>query len=87
MAITHLFATQFSVGSKDGKAFCDTIDEAYNDIIHWKRNIFLLPSGATGKTFIREITRLLQTFAEGSAMECIAMMEQGKVRSVLQYLS
>ena len=33
----------FQWGSKDGKAFCDMIDEAYNDIIHWKRNIFLLP--------------------------------------------
>ena len=74
----------FQWGSKDGKAFCDNImiDEAYNDIIHWKRNIFLLPSGATGKAFIREITRLLQTFAEGSAMECIAL----KASFVMQIL-
>ena len=58
------------------------IDEAYNDIIHWKRNIFLLPSGATGKAFIREITRLLQAFAEGSVMECIAL----KASFVMQIL-
>ena len=72
----------FQWGSNDGKAFCDMIDEAYNDIIHWKRNIFLLPSGAMGKAFICEITRLLQAFAEGSAMECIAL----KASFVMQIL-
>ena len=51
----------FQWGSHDGKAFCDMIDESYNDIIHWKRNIFLLPSGATRKSFIQEITRLHAT--------------------------
>ena len=65
----------FQWGSKDGKAFCDMIDEAYDDIVHWKRNIFLLPSGAAGKSFIQEITRLLLAFAEGSALEC-----QGRLR-------
>ena len=48
----------FQWRSKDGKAFCDMIDEAYNDIIHWKRNIFLLPSGARRKALIHEITRI-----------------------------
>ena len=58
------------------------IDEAYDDIAHWKRNIFLLPSGATGKSFILEITRLLLAFAEGSALECIAL----KASFVMQIL-
>ena len=64
---------EFQWGSVDGMAFCEMIDEVYNDIIHWKRNIFLLPSGATGKSFIEEITRLLMAFADGSAIECIAL--------------
>ena len=51
-------------------------------IIHWKRNIFLLPSGATGKSFIQEITHLLQAFASGSAMESIAL----KASFVMQVL-
>ena len=72
----------FQRGSKDGKAICDMIGEAYNDIIHWKRNIFLVPSGATGKLFIQEITRLLQAFADGSTMECIAL----KASFVMQIL-
>ena len=58
------------------------IDTAYNDIIHWKRNLFLLPSGAAGKSFIQEITRLLQAFANGSQLESIAL----KASFVMQIL-
>ena len=60
------------------------IDTAYNNIIHcpWKRNIFLLPSGAAGKSFSQEITRLLQAFANGSQMESIAL----KTSFVMQIL-
>ena len=43
----------FQWGSKDGKALCDTIDEAYNDNIHWKCNIFLVSSGASITSFCR----------------------------------
>ena len=39
----------FQWGLWDGKAFCDMIDEAYDEIIPWKRNIFLLSSGSFGK--------------------------------------
>ena len=63
----------FQWGSLDGKTFCDSIHEAYEEIIHWKRNVFLLPSGASGKSFIVETSRLLQAFADGSALQCIAL--------------
>ena len=43
----------------------------------------LLPSGATGKAFIREMTRLLQAFAEGSAIECIALKASFVVQILL----
>ena len=72
----------FQWGQLDGQTFCEMIDTAYNDIIHWKRNIFLLPSGASGKSFIQEITRLLQAFANGSQMESIAL----KTSFVMQIL-
>ena len=72
----------FQWGQLDGQTFCEMIDTAYNDIIHWKHNIFLLPSGAAGKSFIQEITRLLQAFANGSPMESIAL----KTSFVMQIL-
>ena len=58
------------------------IDEAYDEIIHWKCNIFLLPSGSVGKLFVREIASLLQAFASGSTMEYIAL----KASFVMQIL-
>jgi hypothetical protein len=72
----------FQWGQLDGQTFCEMIDTAYNDIIHWKRNIFLLPSGAAGKSFIQEITRLLQAFANDSQMESSAL----KASFVMQIL-
>ena len=58
------------------------IDEAYDEIIHWKRNIFLLPSGSVEKSFVWEITSLLQAFASGPTMEYIAL----KASFVMQIL-
>ena len=34
-------------------------DSAYEEIVFWCRNLFMLPSGAAGKKFVNEITRLL----------------------------
>ena len=72
----------FQWGSLDGKSFCNAINEAYNDVIHLKRNIFLLPSGDAGKSFIQEITLLFEAFANASALESIAL----KASFVMQIL-
>ena len=69
----------FQWGQLDGQTFCEMIDTAYSDR---KRNIFLPPSGAAGKSFIQEITRLLQAFANDSQMESIAL----KASFVMQIL-
>ena len=72
----------FQWGSLDGKSISTAINEAYNDVIHWKCNIFLLPSSAAGKSFIQEITLLLEAFANASALESIAL----KASFVMQIL-
>ena len=72
----------FQWGSSDGKIFCASITSAYDEAIHWKRNIFLLPSGNAGKSFIQEMTRLLNAFADGSTMESVAL----KASFVMQML-
>ena len=33
---------------------------AYEEIIHWRRNLFLVPSGRAGKNFINECIQLIQ---------------------------
>ena len=36
------------------------INATYDEIVHWRRNVFMLPSGAAGKAFVQENTRLLE---------------------------
>ena len=49
----------FRWGRLDGKDFAHTVHCAYNEIVHWRRNVFMVPSGKTGKAFIKELTSLL----------------------------
>ena len=42
------------------------VDAAYEKIIYCRKNLFLLPSGAAGKSFVREAERLISTWNSGS---------------------
>ena len=35
---------------------------AYEEIIHWKPNIFLIPYWKAGRSFVQELARLHQAF-------------------------
>ena len=47
--------------------------DAYEKIVHWKRNLFMIPSGAVGKKCIEEITRLLKLWIHDSPLKSIAL--------------
>ena len=49
------------------------INATYDEIVHWRRNIFILPSGAAGKAFIRETTRLLELWTNDTNINHIAL--------------
>ena len=51
----------------------DTIDECYEKIIYWRRNLFTLSNGGAAKNFIRELTRLINSSVEDSPLKDIAM--------------
>ena len=40
--------------------FKKDLNDAYEKIVHWKRNLFMMPSDAAGKKYIEEITHLLK---------------------------
>ena len=56
-----------------GPAFCEKIDQAYEFIVHWKHNLFLVPYGSAGSHFVTELAKLYESFGSASAMECIAL--------------
>ena len=33
------------------------------EVVHWRRNIFMIPSGKAGKSFVRELATLYQADA------------------------
>ena len=41
--------------------------------ITWKKNLFMVPSGQRGKTFIREVTQHLEEFARGTKHQIVSM--------------
>ena len=63
----------FTWGSCSGEVFCTKINLAYEEVVHWRRNLFQVPSGSTGKAFVSELARLFQAYADSSSLECIAM--------------
>ena len=63
----------FRWGDRDGAEFVKCVREAYNEVVHWRRNIFLVPSGKAGKDFVLELTRLFEAYASHSALESIAL--------------
>ena len=72
----------YTWGSCSGEDFCTNINVAYEEVIHWRRNLFQVPSGSSGSAFVLELARLYQAYADSSSLECIAM----KATTLMQIL-
>lgn len=66
-------ASEFQWGPVSGADFSHVIHCAYSEIAHWRRNVFLAPSGNVGKRFVRELSALFNAHAQASAMEGVAL--------------
>ena len=60
----------FSWGVYSGK---DIFDEINEEVLHWIPNLFLVPFGSTGTSFVKEVARLFQAFADRSSLERVSM--------------
>ena len=63
----------FKWGRRDGPEAFKILSSAYREIVHWRPNVFQVPSGNTGKAFVTEIARLYQSFADKSSLESISI--------------
>ena len=72
-AFVQVFATRFLWGTLDGVTLAKAVDEACAEAVHWRRNIFMVPSGKTDKNYVKEETRLLSAYADESPLEQIAL--------------
>ena len=58
----------------NGADFACDINEIYIEAVHWRRNIFMIPSGKVGKDYVREQARLFSAYyAEKSALEQVSL--------------
>ena len=56
-----------------GTVFEKDLTDAHEKIVHWKRNLFMMSSGAAGKNFIDKVTRLLKLLIQESPLKSIAL--------------
>ena len=55
-----------------GSRFHTLIHDAYKKTIQWKRNMFILPTGASGKEYINETMHLFNLWVYNTPYESIA---------------
>ena len=44
-------------GGVNSETFTTSLRTVYTEVMHWKRNIFSVPSGSVGKAFVNEIAQ------------------------------
>ena len=72
-----------SWGDLSGEEFMTVIEDTYAQVVHWRPNLFKVPSGACGKQFVSELTRLFNAFALESDLAVIALKAAMTVPSLL----
>ena len=72
-SFTVIPTPNFQWGGKDGDYLTQKIDQCYKEVVHWRQNLFKLPSGKAGTSFVCEVSHMFQAYAESSTLEGIAM--------------
>lgn len=69
----HPHPPDFKRGEMESPQVVEVIDQTYQKNVHWRSNIFKIPSGKQGKAFVKEMAHLFTCYAEGSSMGRIAL--------------
>ncbi len=70
---TPMANPSFVWGEHDAETFMHSVTAAYAEVVHWRKNTFPVPYGNAGKKFVSELSTLYRAYAEGSALESIAL--------------
>jgi hypothetical protein len=57
----------------EGERVGEDLKQAYNEVTRWKRNLFMVPSGKVGESFVGELASMYRSYGE-SCREEIALM-------------
>ena len=56
-----------------GSVYQKDLEEAYEQIVYWRKNVFMVPTSASGKKFINEFTRLFDQWIYDTPLKGIAL--------------
>ena len=59
-------------GNFDGKTFSLLIRDAYEEVVHWRQNVSLVPPDKSGNNFVLELAKVYQAFGNDSSIHSIA---------------
>ena len=63
---------RFLWGERNGNEVVKLIEDAYEKIVFWKKNIFMLPTGATGKKYTIQLTKFMEGWVNDSPLKDVA---------------
>ena len=63
----------FKWGPRDALDFIKDVEHAYERTTKWRKNVFKIPSGQSGKHFTQALSFLFAAYGERSPTECIAL--------------
>ena len=63
-----------SWGDLKGQQIEDELLKAYSEIVGWRPNMFKLPKGTSGRTFVSELDRLANAWVNKSDLEQVAIL-------------
>ena len=66
-----------------GSTFENDLNNTYEKIVHWKENLFLLPSGAAGKRYVEEVTCLIKLWVQDTSLKSISLKEVHAISALL----
>ena len=49
------------------------MEDGYSELVHWQKNAVTVPFLKAGKEFVFEVSRMLRAYADGTALESIAL--------------
>ena len=70
-------------GEHTNKQFEENVSSIYEKIVYWKNDIFLLPTGKSGRYSIDETTRLIDAYVRDSPLKNIALKAAMNMPSLL----
>ena len=83
MAVPDQQPLNFIWGEHSGEAIFNDINSGYEEVIHWKPNLFLVPFGSAGSAFVKEVARLFRAFADGSSLDRVCMKAITLIQTLL----